>query len=256
MYDNSTFNEKQYILDRLMAETLQSIFKDDRESLWHYASSLYASLTLPSENYHNMEDLKFVLEKFHFDWLLGKHENLIEQLTNFVLPKLGKWGYWSLQKEWLDKILPHTKGINRATCLQMLGRICRDTGKWKNAEHYFNESLALAREENLPRTIATSLCLLGDIARKRVDYGTAKTLYTEALNLRNDPEEIANSQSLLGDVARKQGNYQEAQELYQESLKLRQELQNREGIANCKSYLGDIARLRGNYEDADGFYQE
>ena len=263
LYDESLY-ESRFVLHPLMAETLRDIFTADLEELWRYAARLYGSFDLPEDedgdlDVRSFEDMRFILEELHFYWLLEMGRNLSGSIVGFVLPKLGKWGYWSLQKEWLDRVLPYTEGIDYRICLQMLGGICRDTGKWGEAEDYFNRSLTHAKEENSDGGIAASLGLLGDIARNRGDYDNAEALYNQCLAVETelgDRAGMATSWGVLGDIARNRGDYDKAEALYNQSLAVRTELGDRAGMATSWGVLGDIARNRGDYDKAEALYNQ
>jgi tetratricopeptide (TPR) repeat protein len=254
-YDKSAC-KKLYVLHRLIAETLQAIFEEDLKRLWIYAARLYGSFE-PPEEFRCLEDWRFILEEWHFCWLLGMYEGVSKKVVELFLPSVRQWGYWSLQKEWLDRILPHTKGSNYRFCLRQLSCICRDTGKWKNAEHYLNLALTHAKQENSTNGVPIVLGLLGDIACKRGDYDQAEDLYNQALVVYtglDDRAGMATSWCVLGYIARHRREYYKAEDLYNQALVVRTKLGDKAGIATSWGLLGDIARHLGNYDKAKALY--
>jgi tetratricopeptide (TPR) repeat protein len=211
------------------------------------------------EEFQSLEDWQFVLEELYFWWQLERYEDVTGIVIDSLLPSLQQWGYWSLQKEWLERVLPYTEGINHRICLQRLGGIYRDTGKWSEAEDYFNRSLTHAKEKNSDSGIAASLGLLGDIARKRGDYDKAEALYNQSLAVETelgDRAGMATSWGVLGDIARYRGDYDKAEALYNQSLAVRTELGDRAGMANIWGILGAIASKRENYDQAESLYKQ
>jgi tetratricopeptide (TPR) repeat protein len=260
--------ESRYILHPLMAETLQDIFAADLGQLWKYSARLYSSFDLPeNEKFLSFEDMRFVLEKLHFYWLLGQdRRGVMKMVVSDILPKLKKWCYWDLSEEWVNKCLEvqteSTELEDRAgiaTSWSHLGDIARKRGYYTKAKEFFRQSLSIRTELNNRAGMATSLNQLGDIARLRGDYTEAEELYNESLTIvteLNNRARIATSWSHLGDIAFLRGGYTEAEKLYNESLSIRTELNNRSGMATSLNQLGDIARKRGDYTEAEKLFQE
>jgi tetratricopeptide (TPR) repeat protein len=258
-YDKSSC-KSHYVLHQLISETLEAIFKKDLglERLWNYAARLYDSFEQPS-NLHGLEDLKVILEKSHFYLLVERYAEITEIVINDVLPKLKQWGYWSLQKDWCDRILPHTTGKNYGICLRHLGSIHKKTGKWPEASHYLQLSLTHAKQEGSANCLATSLRMLGDIASHQGEYDRAKKLYQQSLELYiklGNRIGIATSLARQGLIASKFGDYEGAEKLYQQSLKLYTEQGDRFGMATVLAEQGFMADKRGDYEGAEKLHQQ
>ncbi len=259
-------------LHRLTSESLQTISKDNLEQLWRYAAKLYNCLVgvlqLPPAQGRgippqalaggSLEDFGLVLEEWHFYWLLGKYEVVSKMAVDF-LHRLDKLGYWSLQQEWCARILPHTEGVDRRYCLETLGRIYRDTGRWDEAENYFKLSLADAEQTGGLREIATSSEHVASIAQHRQEWAEAEAMYQKSLRLRTelgDRVGVATAWGELGDIARQQSNWAEAEILHHKALKLQTELGDSAGMATSLNVLGDIAHQERNWDEAEAFYRK
>jgi tetratricopeptide (TPR) repeat protein len=260
-------------LHRLTSESLQTISKDNLEQLWRYAAKLYNTLVgvlqlrpvpettisePPSSALRSLEDLGLVLEEWHFCWLLGKYEIVSKMAVDF-LRRLDTLGYWSLQQEWCDRILPHTEGVDRRYCLETLGRIYRDTGRWDEAENYFKLSLADAEQTGGLGEIATSSEHLAGIAQHRQEWTEAEALYQKALRLHTELGNrvgVATTWGELGAIARQRSNWAEAEILHHRALKLQTELGDGAAMATSLNVLGDIARQEGNWDQAELFYRK
>ena len=247
-----------YTLHRLVQEVLVDTFEDDLPNLYRYAARFYSSFEV-QEEYKNLDEFRFILEEFYFHWQLERSEDVIDIVLSIIVPKLGQWSYWSLLKEWCDRVLPHTEGMNYRNCINTLGCICRDTGDWDGAEKYFKLSLAHAEDAGAMGGIGISLGLLGYIQSKRGKDDAAEALYQQSLQLwteLGDRAGMASSWGVLGDLQRKRGNCDAAEALYQQCLQVLTELDDRAGMATSWGVLGDIERKRGNYDAAEALYQQ
>jgi tetratricopeptide (TPR) repeat protein len=237
--------------------TLQTMCSSaDLAQLWAYAARLYGSFHRPPV-FRSLEDWRWVLEEWHFFWLLGKYEVISQMAIDSLLPQLGRWGYSSLQRDWCERILPHSTGTNYRYCLETLGCICREAGRWDEAEKYFKISLADAEQSGGLGEIATASSKIGSIAKHRGNWVEAEALYKKALRLQTelgDRAGMTSSWGCLGDIARQRGYWDRSAAFFQKSLKLRTKLGDRAGIASCWSCLGDIARNQGNWDEAEGLF--
>jgi hypothetical protein len=124
--------ESLYVLHDLMTQTLQAKFYLELNRLWGYAARLYACFA-PPKDLSTFENWRLFHEELHFWWLLGRYEAVSKIVIGCLLPLLEKWGKLSLQQEWCDRVLPHTKGTNHQYCLQMLEKICQHMEQWDDA---------------------------------------------------------------------------------------------------------------------------
>jgi tetratricopeptide (TPR) repeat protein len=255
-YDKTT-EEHVYGLHDSIALALQTMCRSaDLAQLWAYAARLYGSFDRPPV-FRSLEDWRLVLEEWHFFWLLGKYEVITQMAIDSLLPQLGRWGYSSLQRDWCARILPHVKGTNYRYCLETLGCICRDAGRWDEAENYFKLSLTDAEQSGRLSEMASASSKIGSIARNRRNWVEAELLYKKALKLQTelgDRAGMTSSWGCLGDIARQRGYWDRAAAFFQKSLKLRTELGDLIGIASCWSCLGDIENHRGNWDEAEGLF--
>jgi tetratricopeptide (TPR) repeat protein/Cdc6-like AAA superfamily ATPase len=257
IYDRSAY-KNLYLLHSSIAEALQDIFGQDLTYLWQCAASLYDSFDLPKD-FRSLGDLRFIREKIHFWWLLERYEDASETFIELLLPSLRQWGYWGLQQEWCEKALIYTKGASNRTCRQALACIYRDTGRWDEAEDYFQLLLADAEKERSSIEIATLTVMLGGIAGRRGHWNKAIKLFEKSLKLYTKLKDLAGIASCwvrIGNINRNRGNWDEAEELFQKSLDLRTKLGNLAGMASCWCLLGDIARNRGDWDKAIELYEQ
>jgi predicted ATPase/DNA-binding CsgD family transcriptional regulator len=110
------------------------------------------------------------------------------------------------------------------------------------------ESLALGEELGDKEDIASSLCLLGELALSQADAATARALVEESLALCQEMGHqygLAQSRVALASVEAWQGNSAAAAVLYQESLGGYSVLNDSEGEARCLEGLARVAAAQG-----------
>jgi tetratricopeptide (TPR) repeat protein len=245
--------ESRYTLHRLIAETLQAIFENDLEHLWEYAARLYGSFD-SSQEFLCLADWRWNLEKLHFLWLLEMCEDVSAIVIESLLSQLGQWGYWSLQKEWSERVLPYLQGIDRRNCLQILGTVCRNIGQWDDAEQFYQKSLELCIEIEDCSGIASSWAYLGYVSYLRGKRHEAEKLYQKSLETYTKTDNFAGMAKvygLLANIARDQEMWKEATEFIQKCLDIETELDDRAGMAASWGFMGEIARMQGNWDEAE-----
>jgi predicted ATPase/class 3 adenylate cyclase/uncharacterized protein HemY len=148
-----------------------------------------------------------------------------EQELQLVLNLSKFWtlrGYWAEGRQWLEKVL--AKGIAQT-----------------------------------PERQSTLLSDLGDLAIRQGDYGNARSLFEQSLEIQRqlaDSAGIAKHLFNLGTVALCQSDYRVARSFYEESLQLQRQLADSAGIASHLFTLGIIAENQGDYELAQSLFQE
>jgi tetratricopeptide (TPR) repeat protein len=260
LYDESLC-ESRFVLHPLMAETFQDIFAADLEALRGYAARLYGSIDRPEE-FHSLNDLKFVLEELHFYWLLRTDDQYLMRGAINILPKLRQWCYSDLGEEWLQQILEVQTELGRveiASFWGVLGDIEDKQGNYYRAEALYRQFLAVSIELGDQAGMASSWGCLENIARKQGDYKKAQDLHNQSQEVYTDLGDravIASLWGILRDIARNWEDYEKAEALCHQALKIYTELGNRAGIATSWGMLGFIANRRGNYDRAEELYQK
>jgi predicted ATPase/transcriptional regulator with XRE-family HTH domain len=140
------------------------------------------------------------------------------------------WRFWEIRGHtvegirWLTGALSRNEGqppALRANALNAAGNLARDRADFARASACHEECLAIRRELNDTRGIATSLNNLGVIARDRRDAQRTIELCEESLALfrsLGDHHRSAIVMISLGVAASEQGNHARARAWYEESL--------------------------------------
>jgi predicted ATPase/DNA-binding SARP family transcriptional activator len=141
-----------------------------------------------------------------------------------------------------------------AACLQALGSVAREQGRYDRSAELHAESLELARAAHDERAEASAHSYLGfaswlqgDLDRADIEAARALAMF-RALG---DVEGTAWSLISLGVAARYRSDPQAAGTLLRESLELSRSIGFREGIAWCEEQLGLVALDGNDLRDAE-----
>jgi predicted ATPase/DNA-binding SARP family transcriptional activator len=141
-----------------------------------------------------------------------------------------------------------------AACLQALGSVAREQGRYVRSARLHAEGLELAKAAADERAEASAHSYLGFVSWLQDDLDLADAECTQALTMfraLGDVEGTAWSLISLGVVARYRNDHKAAAALLRESLKLSRSIGFREGIAWCQEQLGLVALARGDLADAE-----
>jgi non-specific serine/threonine protein kinase len=123
-------------------------------------------------------------------------------------------------------------------------------GHYREGRAWLNKVLVEGSgQRTLPRCKA--LIGAGGLAFLQCEYSSSEKLLNEGLALARelwDNESIATSLQLLGSVAREQGAYYRAIKLHEGSLAIWRELDNKRGVARSLNYIGFASWLNSNFD--------
>jgi len=140
-----------------------------------------------------------------------------------------------------------------ASCLEALGSVAREQGRYVRSAQLHAQGLELAKTAADERAQASAHSYLGFVSWLQGDFETAVEECTEALALfraLRDVEGTAWSLISLGAVARYRGDRDRATALLSESLELSRSIGFREGVAWCEEQLGLVALAGGEVSRA------
>jgi predicted ATPase/class 3 adenylate cyclase len=126
------------------------------------------------------------------------------------------------------------RDLARCRALFVAGQFSFYMGRYRQAQQYLEESLAIAREMGDKRRVAAALQPLGWAHLGEGDFRTGRRYLEEALALAeelNEPRELAAATTALAQLYRVEGNLDAAEPLYEKVLELARELDDRESIA-------------------------
>jgi len=185
-------------------------------------------------------------------------QRLAGALGNFWIIR----GHYSTGRLLLENILKDIHEISKPVLGKILlraGGLSRLQGDTEKAKNYYEESLALSREQDNKQRIIECLNDLGIIENNQGNYEQAKKFCEESLALRREAgDKIGISRSLnnFGLIEFNLGNYEQAQKFFKESISIKRELGDKRGISNTLSNMGNIAVIQGDYKGARSFLEE
>lgn len=144
--------------------------------------------------------------------------------------------------------------------LNGLGVVYDTLNQNERARSYYEQTLQLSRQRNVPDDLVNDLLNLGAVLYKGLDQlQPALPLFEEALALSrrgNNQEMNALLLFHIGTVQMRFGRYGEATRVLQESLAINRRLGNAAGVSNALATLGQVANSSGSYTEATGYYDE
>jgi predicted ATPase/DNA-binding SARP family transcriptional activator len=152
----------------------------------------------------------------------------------------------------LYRSLDDAAGI--AACLQALGSVAREQGRYARSAQLHSESLDMAKAAGDEWAEASARSYLGFVSWLQGNFELATAECTAAVGMfrsLGDVEGTAWCLISLGVVARYTGELTRSSALLRESLQLSQSIGFREGIAWSQEQLGLLALARGAVADAD-----
>lgn len=187
-------------------------------------------------------------------WLIEREEaEMALRLTNALCWFWELRGYLSEGSHWFERALAgssRSSAATRAVALNSAGVLAYCQGDYDRTEAYGTESMALFRELDDARGVASTHITLAMMERSRGRYAAAHELLEASLAIYRelqDTEGITLSLILSASVLTHQGHYMRAQALIDEGLSRARELQNNSVISDALNIAATIAFLQGHY---------
>ncbi|MDQ3703950.1 MAG: tetratricopeptide repeat protein [Chloroflexota bacterium] len=254
------------------AERLEESGEAERVKGWFL--DYYLALTVAAQPHLVGAD-----QKRWLDVLEGEHDNLraaltwalecgdIERGVRIACALNRFWyirGHFNEGLRWLEAALLKVEGcpVPRPLLIDALNAaswLAIGRSDYDRATRWLNRSLALAREEGDPKSIADTLHHMAVMLVYTGKHSQARQLYQEALSLRRelgDRSGMARTLGNLAGVAMHLGDLEEAYTLFRETLSLFNELGDRWHQALALSNLGHVTLRQGDYNQATAFCQE
>jgi predicted ATPase/class 3 adenylate cyclase len=155
--------------------------------------------------------------------------------------------------EALSRAGAEARSFARCRGLFDAGQLSCFMGRYREAQHYLEESLSIAREIGDRRRAIAAFQPLALAHLGQGDLATARRYLEEALEFAQslgEPREIAAATNALAQVHRADGNLDEAEPLYEKVLALAREIGDRESIAVALLNLAMVAVDRRSLERA------
>jgi predicted ATPase/DNA-binding CsgD family transcriptional regulator len=172
-------------------------------------------------------------------------------------------GYLHEGRAWLSVALSKVDSRERTpalgNALKSAGLLAYFQSDYSAARNFFEESLAILREQGNKRGIADALDGLGEIAHYEGDYKRAILLYEEWLSISRELEDIqgiANALLFLGYAELRLGESALSVARLEEALALTRQIGIPYRVAEALRMLGEVAVRQGDYDRATPLLQE
>jgi tetratricopeptide (TPR) repeat protein len=136
---------------------------------------------------------------------------------------------------------------------------CERKSEIPEAKRWATQALEFARQHGLKAQMAESLFNLGKHERDSGEYRTAYDYFQQSLAIYQELDDlrgIADNLNGLGLIRHEEGDYVTAEDYYQRSLMTSQKIGYQQGIARAFNNLGRIASAHGEIANALGFFQQ
>lgn len=161
--------------------------------------------------------------------------------------------------EALEVFIRLKRDIDRAICLDRLGKIAQTQGRTEEARSLYRESLSISETCDSKMGVARTLNNLGKLAQDQKDYEEALRCYGESLEISRrltDHQGIAITLRRLGLIAKSKGELDEARRLYEESLEMSKSLVDQHGIAITLRSIAQLEKDEGHNKAAVRLFRE
>ena len=205
------------------------------------------------------ENLRAALE-----WSLAAKD--VEGVLRFCAALQQFWwtrGYLSEGREWCRLALGKAQGDGLKNEYAMVqcaaGALAYYQGDYPAARAHYENSLAIWREREDQRGIATALNGLGNVDAEEGNLASARARREESLTIRRELGDrlgIASALNNLGNVVADMNDYPAARALHEEGLAISREMGDRWSVAISLNNLGDFACEEGDYPAARARYEE
>ena len=264
-------DEPRYIMLETIREYAAERLEESGESRsvkeWH--AQFYLALARAAESQITVAD-----QKRWLDVLEREHDNLqaalgwtleygdVEMGVRTACALRHFWyvhGHVQEGLQWLERAVLKAEEANvpnslLISALNDAGWLAIARSDYERAGRWLNRSLALAREDGDPASIAASLNRLATLKTYSANPDQARPLLEEAIALQReigDKEGAAKTLNNLGSVLLHISLLDEAATSYQESLALFRELEAKWNSAMVLGNLAHVVRRQGIYDEAE-----
>ncbi|HEX2915506.1 MAG TPA: tetratricopeptide repeat protein [Chloroflexia bacterium] len=187
------------------------------------------------------------------------------------------WRFWQIRgylkegKRWLTtgletvekyldgNELPEDLLPLRANACNSAAMLARDTGDYRSALEFLEESLKGQRQLGNKTGIAGVLNTLGSVLATQGNYQRALEIHQESLQLRqelNDNRGVAISSCSMAAIRSAQGEFLEAKTLYEQARSILEELGDLRTMAQLYNNYGEVLHSLQEYSAANTYFEK
>ncbi|NOR46031.1 MAG: tetratricopeptide repeat protein [Candidatus Delongbacteria bacterium] len=276
---NAILRYNKRILHKIIAETTEEIFKDNKDHFAfiasHYEKSdpeigskemnklleyLEKAGDHAKDNFENNHAIKFYNNLINMSQLSDVTYIRINLKLSSILELTGEWDEAEkIYKECLDIAERIGDKLDIAKCSKLLGTIVWKKGDSKTAIQYYEISLKLNKEMKNKKGISLVKRDMGIAYRNQGNYKVALECFELDVGIceeLGDKHQISKAVGNLGIIYGAQGNYQKAMDCYYKQLNIFEELGDKQGITKAVGNMGIVYRNQGNYEKAKEHFEK
>ncbi len=175
-------------------------------------------------------------------------------LAKYLSGKPARAKYY-FQKVWTVQATDEA----RAFATEMLARIYKDEGRYKQALRFAERALAANRRAGNSAGIFESLYLKAEILYVRQEFAESKKILTELIRRKSPPSSIyypANAYTLLGVINLREENLDIAETLFKQAADLEHGHNRLKGAAIDFNNLAELARMKNMPEEAERYLNQ
>ncbi len=231
-----------------------------QRSLRHRAADYFKEIRLPQESWNSLDDLAPQLAEFELRLAAGYYETALTLLVTFDFDYLLRWGYYQLMADLHRQLLGHLESPTaQQQNLGNLGTAYYRMGDLDQALQFYQNALALAREQQDTAAESTVLGNLGLCYRGKGEVNEAIRHYEQALSIfrqRGQRDSEATILMNLGATFNSFGQSTLALEVLDQARQIYVETNNSNNQAMTLICMGESYGNLGNLPRASDYSQQ
>ena len=190
----------------------------------------------------------------------GRHTEADNLTLGYIVEPMTRAGFYTtLLNEWLPRICESQDLKTRGGALNQMGKLNLQSGNYKTALPYCEQSLALMEQIGDKQGEGIVLNNIGTIYMAQGSYETALTHLKQALIVRQQVnDKMGEGQSLnnISQIYIAWGDYETAFSHLKQSLTIRQQIGDKQGEGTTLGNIGEIYQIQGDYETAIAYFKQ
>ncbi len=265
------FARKRFLAEETNTNTLRNVH--DRAAQYYLRQ---VSLLPKSRIRRRVEDVQYLIEAIWHFCQAGQQQRAYDLIIKeHIFTDLQRWGRNAILLELYIQLLPSpdwpSDPKQSARIYNEIGDIYSDLGRKDKAQQYYDQALALFRQNGLPQGEVKALLNLGAMSRSYGQIQQALAYYQEAMRISDQNEgEIPEKGVLLHNMGKayhsfgrqertksiSNEHYTLALEYYEQALVIHQNANNVSEEARTRNNIGEVYFAMKQNEQAQKYYEQ
>lgn len=216
-----------------------------------------------AEFYEKSYSTEEAINAFEFVIKLSDILDLKDNIIKFSIKKaemlmiLSKWNDSETTLQQIMQMNDVVQLLDRATCMNLMGRLYELKGKYAEALNFLNKALLIFEELHDETGISKVLGNIGMINKNMGEYDTAMDYYNRQLQkcvMLGDLKGIALSTGNIGIINYELGKYDEAIECYSKQISIYEQLNDKSGLSYVLGNMGIICFQKHDHIKSEEYY--